>query len=137
MIDRELIERSFEHAAETLGDITPLTYQRFFAHFPDAEPLFDIKGPQFRNDLKAQMVRDAIYAFLEYLDTPEEVDIVFKYTIPQHQDLDIPMVYFTGLLDAVAAVVCDAAPASEKAATEASWRALLAALRGMVERHAT
>ena len=81
------------------------------------------------------MVRDAIYAFLEYLDTPEEVDIVFKYTIPQHQDLNIPMAYFTGLLDAVAEVVCDAAPDSEQAATEASWRALVEALGGIVKRH--
>ncbi|MFA5493893.1 MAG: globin [Porticoccaceae bacterium] len=135
MIDRDLIEASFEHAAETLGDITPFAYQHFFARYPQAEELFLCKGAQFKNDLQNQMVRDAIYAFLEYLDTPDEVDIVFKYTIPQHLDLNIPMLYFNGLLEAVAEVVCGATPEAGKAATEASWKVLLESIEELVAHH--
>lgn len=135
MIDRELIEASFEQAAESLGDITPLAYERFFVRYPQAEELFLCKGAQFKNDLQNQMVRDAIYVFLEYLDTPDEVDIVLKYTIPQHLELNISMAYFNGLLEAVAEVVCEAAPETDRVATEASWTALLKSIEDLVAQH--
>ena len=137
MIDKTLIENSFEQAAEALGDITPLVYEQFFAQYPEAEELFNIKGPQFNADLKNKMVSDALYTFMEYLDTPEEVEIVFKYTIPQHVDLNIPMKYFTGLLNAVAKVVCDTTPEQEKAATNASWGALLTKFDALVDKYST
>ncbi len=40
MIDVNLIEQSFELAAECAGDITPLVYERLFAKRPDMLPLF-------------------------------------------------------------------------------------------------
>ena len=67
------------------------------------------------------MVRDSIYAFMEYLDTPLEVEISFKYTIPQHQDLDIPLKYVVAMMQAVANVACAATPEASKAPTQKSW----------------
>lgn len=135
-INNDLILNSFESAAESLGDITPHVYRRFFLQYPEAESLFNIKGAQFQDELKVQMVRDAIYAYLEYLETPEEVEIVFKYTIPQHVDLDIPIRYFIALLEAVADVVCDSVDDQTQADTKASWSELLQEFRQMIDRYA-
>ena len=78
MIDKKLIIHSLEHAAEVHGDITPMVCADLVAHHPEAEKYFDVKGSQFKADLQAKMVQDSIYSCLEFLDVPEEPDIVHK-----------------------------------------------------------
>lgn len=133
--DRDVIHQSLEKAAEVLGDITPLVYESLFSRLPDVEHHFRVKGEVFKHDLQSQMVQDAIYAFMEYLETPEEVDIVFKYTIPQHLDLGIPVEYFNALLSAVAEVVCSAVAAEEREPTRSSWNQLTEELSAIAARY--
>lgn len=132
MTNSDLIYSSFEHASEKHGDITEAACNDLFKLYPDAEKCFLLRGEQFEEELKQQMVRDSIYAFFEYLETPEEVDISFKYTIPQHQNLEIPLKYVVALLQSVANVVCDSVPQNEYDETKASWDEVMQAFSTMI-----
>lgn len=134
--DKDTIHQSLEKASEKLGDITPLVYRALYSRYPQAEAHFKTKGAQYKETLEGSMVTDALFSFLEYFESPEEVDIVFKYTIPQHEELDIPLAYFYGLLEAVADVVIDAQPADDREEAAASWQRLLARLAHLVEKYA-
>ena len=134
MIDKDLIIHSLEHAAEVHGDITPLVCADLLKNHPEAEVYFDVKGTQFKADLQAKMVQDSIYSCLEYLDVPEEAEIVMKYTIPQHQDLGIPIKHFFALLESVANVVC-AATEQESANVKASWQSLMQELKKIISQN--
>lgn len=136
MIDKHLIIHSLEHAAEKHGDITPLVCADLLKHHPEAEQYFDVKGSQFKADLQAKMVQDSIYSCLEYLDVPEEAEIVLKYTIPQHQDLGIPIKHFFALLESVANVVCAAAE-QESENVKTSWQALMQELKKIISEHSS
>jgi hemoglobin-like flavoprotein len=131
MIDKALIIHSLEHAAEVHGDITPLVCADLLERHPEAEVYFDVKGTQFKADLQAKMVQDSIYSCLEYLDVPEEAEIVLKYTIPQHQDLGIPIKHFFALLESLANVVC-AASEQESGNVKASWQSLMQELKKII-----
>lgn len=122
----EHIYRSFEHASELHGDITAAVCADLFKRFPQAQDCFLLRGEQFQEALKQQMVRDSIYAFFEYLDTPEEVEISFKYTIPQHQTLNIPLKYVVALMQSVANVAIAACPEAERDGTISSWQTIMA-----------
>ena len=78
------------------------------------------------------MVRDSIYAFLEYLETPEEVEISFKYTIPQHQILNIPLQYIIALMQSVANVATASMPPEQRDATKQQWTAVMQAFSTMI-----
>jgi hypothetical protein len=134
MIDKELILHSLEHAGEIHGDITPLVCADLLKNHPGAEEYFDVRGSQFTAEIQAKMVQDSIYSCIEYLEVPEEAEIVLKYTIPQHQDLGIPMKYFFALLESVANVVCAAAE-SEPATVKANWQSLMQQLKDIIGRH--
>lgn len=135
MIDKNLIHASLESAADKYGDITPMVYRDLFAKHPEAEALFCINGEQYKDDLQKKMVQDSLYGFLEYLDEPEEIDIVLKYTVPQHQSLGVPIKYFSALLQSVADVVCQAADESERAEVTDQWQQVIKALLVMVAHH--
>jgi hemoglobin-like flavoprotein len=134
MTDNEIIFATFEQAAESLGDITPMVYEDLFGRHPEAEQYFLIKGEEYKQDLEKKMVEDAIYSFLEYLENPEEVEIEFKYTIPQHQDLGIPLDLFSALLQSVANVVCNTVEEDREQA-QSSWNGLVNNFRALVDRH--
>jgi len=134
MIDKELILHSLERAGEIHGDITSLVCADLLAKHPQAEDYFAVKGSQFTAELQAKMVQDSIYSCLEYLDVPEEAEIVLKYTIPQHQDLGIPMKYFFALLESLANVACTA-PAEDSGAVRARWQCLMQELKKIISQH--
>lgn len=134
--DKDIIFRSLEKAADTHGDITPLVYESLFRTHPEAEELFLVKGDAFKTALQDKMVQDAIFSFMEYLEIPEEIEIEFKYTIPQHLDLGIPVKYFNALLCSVAEVVCDAMPAGELELTSTHWSRLTGKLTAIASQHA-
>ena len=135
MLDNDVILSTFEQAAEVHGDITEMVYKDFLAKNPEAEKYFYIRGDEFVSNLKERMVQDAIYSLLEYLDNPEEVDITFKYIVPQHQDLDIPTQYFAALLESISEVVYSSVDANKLAATKQHWTLLIDAFRDIVERN--
>lgn len=128
----DLIYNAFEYASAQHGDITDAACKDLFALYPQAAHCFLLRGEQFEQELKQQMVRDTIYAFFEYLDTPEEVEITFKYTIPQHQNLDIPLKYVVALMQSVANVACNSVPAPDYEATKACWDTVMQDFADMI-----
>lgn len=132
MSDNDLIFTSFELAAELHGDITDVVCDDLFRHYPKAADCFLLRGEQFAQELKQQMVRDSIYAFLEYLETPEEVEISFKYTIPQHQILNIPLQYIIALMQSVANVATASVPPEQHDVTKQQWDTVMQAFSTMI-----
>lgn len=125
MINHDIIHQSFEAAAELHGDITEAVCEDLFKRYPKAEDYFLIKGTPFKEPLKQQMVRDSIYAFFEYLETPEELEISLKYTIPQHKDLGIGVDAMIELLQSVANIACAAIPDSQQSDAKKNWQAIM------------
>ena len=132
MTNNDILYASFEQAAEKHGDITDVVCTDLFKFYPKAAHCFILRGEQFEQELKQQMVRDSIYAFFEYLDTPEEVEISFKYTIPQHQALDIPLKYVVALMQSVANIACEAVSEAERATTKTCWDDVMQAFSTMI-----
>lgn len=132
MTTNDFLLASFEYASEKHGDITEMVCADLFKRYPKAAQCFLLRGEQFEQELKQQMVRDSIYAFFEYLETPQEVEISFKYTIPQHQNLNIPLEYVVALLQSVANVACEATPEAERTDTRTSWDEVMRAFSEMI-----
>ena len=135
MLDNNVIVASFETAAEVHGDITEQVYGDFLKNHPEANQFFLIRGEQYEANLKERMVQDAIYSLLEYLDDPEEIDIMFKYVVPQHQDLGIPTHYFGALLESIAEVVCSAVASDKQPAAQKHWQLLVEKFEAIVEKN--
>ncbi|MFA7555726.1 MAG: hypothetical protein WCY88_15890 [Spongiibacteraceae bacterium] len=132
MTNNEILYASFEQAAEKHGDITDAVCTDLFKRYPKAAHCFTLRGEQFEQELKQQMVRDSIYAFFEYLDTPEEVEISFKYTIPQHQSLDIPLEYIVALMQSVANIACESVSEAERVQTKTCWDNIMQTFSAMI-----
>jgi len=63
MAPTNLIQQSFELAAERCEDITPLVYRRLFRHHPEAEAMFRSEGSDL---VKGSMLALAIDAMLDF-----------------------------------------------------------------------
>jgi hemoglobin-like flavoprotein len=63
MASPDLIERSFELAAERCEDLTPLVYRRLFREHPEAEAMFRSEGS---NLVKGSMLALTIDAILDF-----------------------------------------------------------------------
>lgn len=63
MSSSNLIERSFELAAERCEDLTPLVYRRLFEAHPEAQKLFRSEGSE---PVKGSMLAMTIDAILDF-----------------------------------------------------------------------
>ena len=96
-----LLENSLERAAERLGDITGPVMNRYYANHPEARASFDEHGL-------------ALYCLMNWFDRPEEIRIMFGSTVPHHEDtLNVSSDWFSGLVDALIAVIRDTVPATQ------------------------
>ena len=109
-----LLENSLERAAERLGDITGPVMNRYYANHPEARASFDEHGLGNVSKLEAEMVESALYCLMNWFDRPEEIRIMFGSTVPHHEDtLKVSSDWFSGLVDALIAVIRDTVPATQ------------------------
>ena len=124
----ELIERSLERAAETVGDITAPLMARFYAAHPAAEASFEHHGLGKRALLEAEMVGNVLYCLMTWFERPEEIRIILYDSIPHHQEtLKVEPGWYEGMLWAGIDLIEETLP--EDAADErAAWAAMRAGL---------
>lgn len=132
-----LLETGLTRAAERLGDITPGVMARFDAGFPAARERFtalcSATGPE---RLEGEMVEQALYCLMRWLESPQEIEIILHGSVPHHAaTLAVPPAMFTGLMEAVCDEIIATVPADE-ADELALWYGLRTDLVGLIARAA-
>lgn len=134
MPDRlQLMEASLERAAETVGDITAPVLARYYGAFPEALASFEHHGLGNREALEAQMVENALYCIMNWLDRPGEVGLILGESVPHHQEtLSVALGWYRGLVEATIDVIVETIPPGETAELEV-WRTIRSELADLVE----
>ncbi|MCH7629820.1 MULTISPECIES: hypothetical protein [Novosphingobium] len=143
MADKDLVllDTGLTRAAEALGDITPRVMQRLLARFPEAAQRFDSlcswdRTPEVRARLEGEMVEQALYCLMRWLESPQEVEIILYGSVPHHAEtLDVPPAMFTGLLEAVCDEIIATIPADVGDELQL-WQSLRADLVALIARAA-
>ena len=125
MTDAELVELSFEIAAERCEDITPAVYARLFAEQPQMEVLFwrDTNG-----SIKGEMLARVIQAILDFLGPRHYSATLIQCEVVTHAGYDVPPEVFRTFFDVVAATLKDLVGADWTAEMDAAWKRTLADL---------
>jgi hypothetical protein len=106
-----LLDTSLERAAEVLGDITAPAMTRFYETYPDAREAFEHHALGNREKLEAEMVENALYWAMNWLDRPTEIVIQMGSSVPHHQEtLKVAPPWYGGLLNAVIDVIAETIP---------------------------
>lgn len=113
---RELLEQTLERAAESVGDITGPTMERFYAGFPDARDAFDRLCVGNRQHLEERMVENCLYCMMEWYGRPGEVRGLIEDQIPHHiRTLEVSAEWYWEMLRASLEVIIETIPADAQA----------------------
>jgi hemoglobin-like flavoprotein len=125
MTQAELIELSFEIAAERCDDLTPLVYARLFAEHPDMAPLFwrDANG-----QVKGEMLARVIQAILDFVGERHYADTLIQCEVVTHEGYEVPPDVFRLFFGTVAASLQDLVGADWTAEMDLAWTQVLADL---------
>ncbi|WP_374530937.1 hypothetical protein [Novosphingobium sp.] len=125
-----LVEAALEHAAEVLGDVTPLVMAEFFTRYPEAEASFAHHAPHNPAKLEAEMVENALYCLMTWCERRAEVEIILQTSAPHHNDtLQVPYAWYSSMIAATGAVL---ARASRDEGERSLWQDLCAELEAAV-----
>jgi hypothetical protein len=129
----ELLDASLERAAEVLGDITAPAMTRFYETYPEARAAFEHHAFGNRAKLEAEMVENALYWAMNWLDRPTEIIIQMGSSVPHHQEtLKVVPPWYGGLLNSVIDVIAETIPADAPAEL-ALWKRIRKELGETVE----
>lgn len=107
----ELLNKGLERAAEKIGDVTPLAMRKFFDRFPESEAAFDLHWSGSRRELEGQMVENALYCLMTWLDDPQDIVCLLTDSIPHHKlTLKVKPSWYAGLIDATAEAIVETIP---------------------------
>lgn len=121
----DLIERSFEIAAERCEDLTLLVYARLFAQHPAMEPLFCLDtNHQVRGEMLSQVIR----AMLDFIGQRQYAATLIQTEVMNHAGYDVPPAVFGTFFDVVAETLRDLMAEDWTAEVDAAWRELLTGL---------
>lgn len=121
----DLIERSFEIAAERCEDLTPLVYGRLFAQQPAMEPLFCMDA---NHQVRGEMLSQVIRSMLDFVGARQYAATLIQSEVMNHAGYDVPPAVFGTFFGVVADTVKDLLAEDWTAEIDAAWRALLVAL---------
>ncbi|WP_109357436.1 hypothetical protein [Sphingorhabdus sp. EL138] len=106
-----LLETSLERAADRLGDITEPVMKRYYDIHPEARDSFREHGLGNTVKLEAEMVESVVYCLMNWLESPQEIRIMFGSTVPHHEEtLHVHTDWFSGLVDAAVHVIAETIP---------------------------
>jgi len=106
-----LLDAALDRAAEALGDLTAPVIAHFYQRHPDAPARFDALWPGDRTRLEGEMVAQALYCLMYWLNSPGEIEIMLGGSVPHHaRTLAVPPHWYAGLLDSCITVVRSTIP---------------------------
>ena len=125
------IHRSFELAAATCTDLTPLVYRRLFAEHPEAEAMFRTEGSDL---VKGSMLALTIEAILDFTGERSGHFRMIECEVVSHDAYGTPRDLFVAFFAVIAATLRDVLGTDWSDEIEHAWRTLLAELDRAVRR---
>jgi len=126
----DLIELSFELAAERCADLTPLVYARLFAQQPQMEALFCMDANQ---QVRGEMLSQVIRAMLDFVDQRLYAATLIHSESMNHEGYGVPPAVFGSFFAVVAEAVEDLLQADWTPDMAQAWRDLLVGLERYVQ----
>lgn len=106
-----LLTTTLERAADLLGDITPHACALYYQRVPHGRAQFEHHDRLNPGRLEGEMVEQAVYCLMEWLESRATVEIILMTTLPHHIEvLDIGMAEFAALMTAVCDTIAATIP---------------------------
>jgi hemoglobin-like flavoprotein len=121
----ELVELSFELAAERCEDLTPLVYARLFAENPEMEALF---WRDSNNQVKGEMLSRVVRAILDFVGERLYAATLIQCEVITHEGYDVPPKVFGLFFGTVRDTLRGLLAADWTAEMDAAWDKTLAEL---------
>ena len=110
----ERLKAVLERAAEELTDLSPCAMSLFYRRHPDARSAFEHHGAGKRDQLEAEMVDNALYFLMTWMERRCEISIMLKGSVPHHDHtLKVEPEWYRGLLESVIDVIAATVPADD------------------------
>jgi hemoglobin-like flavoprotein len=129
MASGNLIERSFELAAERCEDLTPLVYDRLFREHPEARTMFRSEGSE---PVKGSMLALTIGAILDFAGERAGNFRLIECEVSSHDAYGTPRELFVTFFGVIAATLREILATDWSPAIDAAWRKMLDEIEGIV-----
>jgi len=121
----ELVEQSFELAAERCEDLTPLVYARLFRENPEMEPLF---WNDTKHQVRGEMLSRVVRAILDFVGERLYAATLIQCEVITHQGYDVPPQVFGLFFGTVRDTLRELLAAGWTAEMDAAWAKTLTEL---------
>ena len=128
MISSDLIERSFEIAAERCEDLTRLVYRRLHDEYPETRTMFRTEGSDL---VKGSMLALTIEAILDFAGPRNGHFRLIECEISSHDAYGTPRELFIAFFGIIASTLREILGDDWSSEIDAAWRNLL----GEIEKH--
>jgi hemoglobin-like flavoprotein len=125
-----LIERSFELAAERCEDLTPLVYRLLFEQHPEAQGMFRSEGSAL---VKGSMLALTIEAILDFAGERSGHFRLIECEVSSHDAYGTPRELFISFFGVIAQTLHEIIGADWSPEIDAAWRKLLDEIEGIVK----
>ena len=129
MSESNLIERSFEIAAERCEDITPLVYHRLHLEYPETLTMFRTEGSE---PVKGSMLALTIDAILDFVGPRTGHFRMIECEISSHDAYGTPRDLFIAFFGVIARTLRDILGDDWSAEIDAAWRHLIGEIEALV-----
>ena len=126
-----LIQHSFELAAERCQDLTPLVYRRLFREHPEAESMFRSQGADL---VKGSMLALTIEAMLDFAGDRRGLFRMIECEVSSHDAYGTPRELFGKFFGVIAATMHDLLGNDWSPEVDEAWRKLLGEIDQLVAR---
>src|SRR5215211_1738344 len=124
-----LIERSFEIAAERCEDLTPLVYRRLAAEHPETQTMFRSEGSEL---VKGSMLAMTIEAILDFAGERSGRFRMIECEVISHDAYGTSRELFVSFFGVIAETLREILGNDWTAEIDEAWRALLSEIEGIV-----
>ena len=128
MASENLIERSFELAAERCLDLTPLVYERLFREHPETRTMFRSEGSEL---VKGSMLALTIDAILDFAGPRSGNFRLIECEVCSHDAYGTPRKLFLAFFGVIAATLREILVADWSDEIDAAWRKMLDEIEGV------
>jgi hemoglobin-like flavoprotein len=125
----DLIEHSFELAAQRCADLTPLVYRRLFLQYPESESMFRSEASDL---VKGSMLALTIEAMLDFAGDRTGRFRMIQCEVQSHDAYGTPRKLFVAFFGVIAQTLREIIGADWSADIEQAWQRLLAELDSVV-----
>jgi hemoglobin-like flavoprotein len=132
MAPTNLIQRSFELAAERCEDLTPLVYRRLFREHPEAEAMFRTEGSEL---VKGSMLALTIDAILDFAGDRTGHFRMIECEVVSHDAYGTPRELFLAFFGVIAETMREILGGDWSPEIDDAWRFLLDEIDGVVAQH--